>query len=59
MTFGLILLAAAAAAAAIFITFEVVEYTDDYWPAFWWLPLISGLAFTAWIVDHALDFLAG
>jgi hypothetical protein len=48
-----------AATATVFVAFKVTEYTDDYWPAVWWLPLFGGLALAFWLADHALSYFMG
>jgi hypothetical protein len=40
-----------AATATVFVAFKATEYTDDYWPAVWWLPLLGGLALAfGWLI---------
>jgi hypothetical protein len=51
---GFLLLSAVAA--TVFVTFKAAEYADDYWPAFWWLPLLGGLALASWLANHALGY---
>jgi hypothetical protein len=48
-----------AVVATVFMAFKATEYTDDYWPAVWWLPLLGGLALAFWLADHALGYFSG
>lgn len=43
-----------AAVTSVFVAIKSAEYTDGKWPAFWWAPLVPGLALATWLVDHAL-----
>lgn len=48
-----------ATVAAVFVALKSAEYADEYWPTFWWLPLLVGIVLAYWLVGHALNFLAG
>jgi len=45
-----------AATATVFMALKGAEYTDYYWPALWWAPLLSGMTLAAWIANHALGY---
>jgi hypothetical protein len=48
-----------AATATVFVAFKGAEYADYRWPAFWWAPLLGGIAIAFWLADHALGYLLG